>query len=132
SGSIAQVAFIRANGAEAPGNGQDFQFDSLTITTAPVQSVPASFANATPAPGAYSVPTNTAISVQIIPGTHALSASHVTLTVDSAAVTPTITSGSGGSLNVNYQPASAFASGSAHAVQVVAVDSGNNAFTNAW
>jgi alpha-glucosidase len=34
--AISQVAFVRANGASAPSNGQDFKFNTLAITTAPM------------------------------------------------------------------------------------------------
>lgn len=130
-GPITQVAFIRGNGQETPGNGQDFQFDDLQIT-APVGTAPPIFANVAPAPGAFSVATNTALSLQIIPGSSGLRSNNVTLTVDGIAVSPIISNGNGGSLEVSYQPPSSFPPGTAHAVQVVAVDTNNTGYTNAW
>jgi hypothetical protein len=129
--AIAQVAFIRGNGAETPGNGQDFQFDALQITTT-AGTIPPSFSDANPISASFSVPTNTAISVQILQGGASLSASGVTLTVDGALVTPTITNGAAGSLGVNYQPPISFAAGTTHAVQLVVVDGNHDAFTNTW
>lgn len=131
-GPIAQVAFIRANALEGPGNGQDFQFDDLSIVTTAGPPAPPGFAKVSPAPGAYSVPAASAISMEIVPGGAAISASGVTLALDGSVVTPSIQSGSGGTLNVSYQPSSPFGSGSAHTVQVVVVDGDNNSFTNAW
>jgi hypothetical protein len=131
-GPIAKVAFIRGNGLEAPGNGQDFQFDALQITTTAGPPAPPGFANVNPAAGAFSVPTTNAVGVQIVPGGASIAASGVTLKVDGGTVTPTITTGTGSSLIVNYQPPSPFTAGSAHTVQVVIVDGNHNSFTNAW
>ncbi len=131
-GPITQVAFIRGNGLEAPSNGQDFQFDALQITTTAGPVAPPGFADVNPTPGTFSVPTTNAVSVQIVPGGAAISASGVTLKVDGSAVSPTVTSGTGGVLNLNYQPASPFSPGATHGAQVVVVDGNNHAYTNAW
>lgn len=129
-GPIAQVAFIRGNGQESPGNGQDFQFDALQITAAAGSSAPPSFANPSPAPGSFSVLPAALISVQVIPGSFAVNTNGVTMTVDNTSVTALVTNGGGGALNVSYQPS--FTAGTKHVVQVVAVDSNHNSYTNAW
>jgi len=131
-GPIAQVAFIRANGTEAPGNGQDFQFDALQITTTAGPPAPPGFASVTPVAGSFSVPPTNAISLRIVPGGTTIAASGVTFTLDGSLVTPVIASGPGGALNVSYQPPTPLSGGALHAVQVVVVDSRRNAYTNAW
>jgi hypothetical protein len=131
-GPIAQVAFIRANGADAPGNGQDFQFDAMQITTTAGPPAPPGFASVNPVAGSFSVPTTNAISLQIVPGGTTIAASGVTFALDGSTVTPVITSGVGGALNVSYEPPTPLTAGVLHAVQVVVVDSSHNAYTNAW
>ncbi len=131
-GPITQVAFIRGNGQENPSSGQDFQFDTLQIVTTAGPPAPPGFANAIPTPGSFSVPATNGLSVQIVPGSASLSPSGVTFSIDGGVVTPAITSGSGGSLIVSYQPSSPFSSGSAHIAKVVVVDGNHNSFTNAW
>lgn len=132
TGSVAQVSFIRGN-PSYPGwtDGQDFQFDELLITTAPAQSAPI-FSQLTPASGAFSVPLTNAVGAQILPGSAALNSNTVVLKVDGGTVTPTITAGVGGSLNVNYQPASPFGSGILHTAQLAVTDGNNQSFTNTW
>lgn len=129
SGSIAQVTFFRGS-AGATGGGQDFQFDNLMITTA-AAAIPLSFTQVTPTPGSFSAPVTNVISAQIVPGSSGLN-STVAMKVDGSTVTPTVTSGVGGVLNVSYQPPSPLSAGTKHTAELVASDSSNNKFTNDW
>ncbi len=130
SGSIAQVAFIRGNG-NPPGNGQDFQFDELMITSSG-KVAPPSFSQVTPAPGSFSVPVTNGISAQIVPGGVPLNSSSVLLAVDGGNVTPAVTTGVGGIISVSYQPASPFGAGTTHTAQLSVTDEDNNSTTNTW
>jgi len=129
SGSIAQVSFFRGS-AGATGNGQDFQFDNLMITTA-AAAIPLSFTQVTPTPGSFSAPITNGISAQIVPGSSSLN-STVAMKVDGSTVTPTVISGVGGVLSVSYQPPSPLSAGANHTVELVASDASNNKFTNHW
>lgn len=129
-GPIAQVAFYRGNG-NPTGNGQDFQFDELMITSSG-QVAPPGFQQPFPTPGSFSVTTTNAISVEIVPGGAAVSANNVSLAVDGSLVTPSITTGAGGALNINYQPPAPLTPGTTHTAKVVVEDASNNFFTNSW
>ena len=129
SGSIAQVTFFRGS-AGSTGNGQDFQFDELLITSA-AAAIPVNFTQITPTPGSFSAPVTNSISAQIVPGSSGLN-STVAMKVDGSTVTPTVTSGIGGVLNVSYQPPSPLSAGTLHTAELVASDSNNNMFTNDW
>jgi hypothetical protein len=129
-GSIAQVAFFRGS-AGSTGGGQDFQFDELVITTAAVVA-PLTFSQVTPTPGSYSAPVTNAISALVVPGGASVSSSGVSMQVDGVTVTPTITTGVGGILSVNYQPPTSLSAGTVHTARLVAVDSTSTRFTNDW
>lgn len=129
SGSISQVTFFRGS-AGATGNGQDFQFDNLMITSA-AAAIPVHFTQVTPTPGSFSAPVTNSISAQIVPGSSGLN-STITMKVDGSTVTPTVTSGIGGVLNVTYQPPSPLSAGTKHTAELIASDSNNNHFTNDW
>jgi len=130
SGSIAQVSFVRGS-TGATGNGQDFQFDDLMVTTA-AAAIPLTFTQITPRPGSYSAPVTNVISAQIVPGNSAVNSGGVSLQVDGSTVTPTITSGIGGILTVSYQPPAPLSAGTTHSVRLVASDTSNHSFTNDW
>ena len=130
SGSIAQVAFIRGNG-NPPGNGQDFQFDQLLITSSG-QVAPPAFSQVTPAPGSFSVPITNDLSAQIVPGAVALNSGSVSLAVDGTNVIPVITTGVGGVINVSYQPPVALGAGTTHTARLIVNDEDDSSYTNAW
>lgn len=123
---IAQVAFIRFNGAHAPGNGQDFQFDQLQITS----SSPPTF-GVTPAPGSFSVPVTNSITAQVAAGSVPLNPGAVSLKVDGSAVTPTV-GGSSSLMTVSYTPSPALSSGSLHTIQLVVQNNNAVSYTNIW
>jgi hypothetical protein len=123
---IAQVAFIRYNGADAPGNGQDFQFDQLQITS----SSPPTF-GVSPAPGSFSVPVTNSITAQVAAGSVLLNLSAVSLTVDGSSVTPTV-GGSSSLMTVSYTPSAALSAGSLHTVQLVVQNNNAISYTNSW
>ncbi len=125
AGSITQVAFYRGNGESSSGGGQDFQFDMLQIVSDPV-----TFNSEIPARGSYSgVRTN--VSVQAVDGAVAVNSATVVMTVDGAAVTPTITPGTG-ITTISYTPASPLSAGTMHSASVILADMNGTKFTNAW
>lgn len=129
-GTISRAVFFRGN-LNGTGGGQDFQFDNLLITTAE-EVAPLSVSQINPVPGSYSVPVTNAISAQVVPGAVTVSPSGVTLKVDGSVVTPVVTTGVGGILTINYQPPTAFGSGTTHSAQLVVHDDNSQSFTNDW
>ncbi|HEX7652264.1 MAG TPA: hypothetical protein VF607_02085, partial [Verrucomicrobiae bacterium] len=124
---ITQLAFMRRNGASGPGNGQDYQFDRLQVTSA----APPAFQSVSPAPNALSVTTNATISLSVASGGVGLNPAAVTLKLDGNSVSPTVT-GNSGLLGVTYTPVGGFAYGSTHTVQVVVQDINTVSYTNTW
>ncbi|HWD91436.1 MAG TPA: hypothetical protein VG938_03715 [Verrucomicrobiae bacterium] len=124
--AIAQVAFIRINGNHAPGNGQDYQFDRLKVTS----SAPPTF-SVTPAAGSLSAAAGGAISAQIVSGGTPLNINTVSLSVDGQAVAAT-TGGSSSLVNVSYTPTPALSSGSLHTARVIVQDNNSIFYTNSW
>lgn len=124
---ITKVAFVRGNGATAPGNGQDFQFNNLKV----VSSAPPTFQQQTPAANSLSVAVTSPVSVQAVPGGTPLNVNNITLKVDGNAVTPNIATSSGVT-TISCQPGSPFSPGSVHTVMVVVADNNNGLFTNTW
>jgi hypothetical protein len=90
---------------------------------------PPTFQNLSPANGAFSVLTNTAISAKVVIGGNPVSA--VSLTLDGAPVTIT-TNQAAGLITVNGQPSSALSAGSVHNAQLVVTDNTNTKYTNNW
>ncbi|HTI99551.1 MAG TPA: Ig-like domain-containing protein [Dongiaceae bacterium] len=125
--AIAQVAFIRVNGSAAPGNGQDYQFDQLTV----ISATPPSFQAVSPGADALSVATNATISLDVASGGVPLNLNSVSLTLDGNAVTPGVT-GNSSLLSISYTPAAAFAYETTHTVQVVIQDNNTASYTNTW
>jgi hypothetical protein len=123
---ITHVAFIRFNGADAPGNGQDFQFDQLQITS----SAPPTFV-VTPAQGALSVPVTNSIVANVTASSVGLNTSVASMTVDGSPVTPTI-GGSSSLMTVSYTPNSPLSAGTTHTVQLVVQDDNAVSYTNTW
>jgi len=123
---IAQVAFIRVNGADAPVNGQDFQFDQLQITSSP----PPTF-SVTPAQGSLSVPVTNSIVVQVVAGRVDSNTSVASMTVDGSSVTPTV-GGSSSLMTVSYTPSPPLSAGSLHTVQLAVQDDNEVSYTNTW
>ncbi len=126
SSSIAQAAFIRINGADSPGNGQDFQFDQLKIAS----STPPTF-GVMPVPGELSVATTNPIVAQVAAGSVGLDTSSASLYIDGSLVTPTI-GGSSSLMTVSYLPSPALSAGSPHTVQLVVKDFNAAFYTNTW
>ncbi|MDB6068516.1 MAG: hypothetical protein JWR26_4724 [Pedosphaera sp.] len=126
SGTIARVAFIRSNG-NPPGNGQDFQIDTLKI----VSSAPPTFQQQVPTPGSYSVSATSAISVQAVAGGTPINTNSIALKVDGSTVTPAVST-SLGVTTISYTPGSPLSPGVAHTAQVTLADNNNGLFTNAW
>lgn len=124
---IAQAAFIRVNGNYSPGNGQDYQFDQLTI----ISATQPSFQALSPAPDALSVATNASISLNVASGGTPLNMGSVSLQLDGNAVTPAIT-GNSSLLGITYTPGSAFGYDTPHTVQVVIQDDNTVSYTNTW
>ncbi|HTL71934.1 MAG TPA: Ig-like domain-containing protein [bacterium] len=124
---IAQAAFMRRNAGTAPGNGQDYQFDQLTI----ISAAPPSFQALSPAASALSVATNTTISLNVASGGVPLNTGSVALTLDGNAVSPTVT-GNSSLMGISYTPASAFGYGTTHSVQVILQDNNTVSYTNSW
>jgi hypothetical protein len=124
--AIAQVAFIRVNGNHAPGNGQDYQFDQLKVTS----SAPPTF-TVTPAAGSLSAPVSGPISAQIVSGGTPLNINTVSLSVDGHAVAAT-TGGSSSLLNVSYSPSPALSAGTVHTARLVVQDNNSVSYTNNW
>lgn len=129
-GTISRVAFFRGS-LNATGNGQDFQFDNLMITTAE-EVVPLIVSQINPVPGSYSVAVTNGISAQVVPGAVTVSPSGVSLKVDGNAVTPNVTTGVGGILTISYQPETPFNAGATHSAQLVVQDDNDRSFTNDW
>jgi len=115
---IAQVAFIRVNGAHAPGNGQDYQFDQLKITS----SSPPTY-GLTPAAGALSVAVTNPIVANVVAGSVGLNTGFASLTIDGNAVTPTV-SGSASLMTVSYTPNPALSAGTTHTAQYLELHHG--------
>jgi len=124
---IAQAAFIRRNAGSAPGNGQDYQFDQLTI----ISAAPPSFQSLNPGANALSVATNTSISLNIASGGVPLNTGSVSLKLDGNSVSPTVT-GNSSLMGVSFTPAAAFGYGTTHTVQVVVQDNNTVSYTNSW
>jgi hypothetical protein len=124
--AIAQVAFIRGNGSHAPGNGQDFQFDRLKVTS----SAPPTF-SVTPAAGSLSAPVGGTISGQIVAGGATLNINTVSLKVDGLSVPATV-GGSSSLVTVSYSPSPALSAGALHTAQIVVQDNNSVSYTNSW
>lgn len=124
---ITRFALIRRNGSPAPGSGQDFQFDLISITSAS----PPTFSGLSPAANALSVATNASISLNIAAGSVALNQSSVSLKLDGNVVTPMVT-GSEYLTSVSYTPPTPFSFGSVHTAEVVVQDINAASYTNTW
>jgi|GEM_PF-2481342 len=124
--SIAQVAFIRINGSQAPGNGQDYQFDQLKV----ISSAPPTF-TVTPAAGSLSAPVGGPISAQIVSGGTPLNINKVSLTVDGSPVAAAV-GGSSSLVTVSYTPSPVLSAGTLHTAQVVVQDNNSVSYTNSW
>jgi len=124
---IAQVSFLRRNGAYTPPNGQDFQFDQLLISAAS----PASFQSVAPAPDSLSAPAGGPISLQVVSGGVLLNTNAVSMTVDGGSVTPTV-GGSGSLMSVSYSPSPALSQGTLHTARVIVEDENTVPYTNSW
>jgi hypothetical protein len=124
---IAKAAFIRRNGNTTPGNGQDYQFDQLQITSA----APPTFQNLSPAANAFSVASNSTVSLSVASGGVPLNPGSVSFKLDGAAVTPTV-SGNSSLMSISYTPNPAMSLGTRHTVQVVVQDNNTVSYTNSW
>lgn len=124
---IAQSAFIRRNAGTSPGNGQDYQFDRLTI----ISATPPSFQALSPGAGALSVATNATISLNVASGGVPLNLASVSFSLDGNAVTPTVT-GSSSLMGISYTPVSTFDYGTTHTVRVIVQDDNTVSYTNTW
>jgi hypothetical protein len=90
---------------------------------------PPTFQNLSPANGAFSILTNTAISAQVVIGGNPISA--VALTLDGAPVTIS-SNQAAGLITINGQPSAALSAGSVHNAQLVVTDNTGTKFTNDW
>lgn len=124
---IAQAAFIRGNDNGSPGNGQDYQFDQLTI----ISAAPPAFQALNPGANALSVATNTSITLNIASGGVPLNMGSVTMDLDGNPVSPSVT-GNSSLIGISYTPGSAFDYATTHMVQVVVQDNNTASYTNTW
>lgn len=90
---------------------------------------PPTFQNLSPANGAFSVLTNTALSAQVVIGGNPISG--VSLTIDGTPVT-IVANQAAGLITINGQPSSLLSAGSLHTAQLVATDNTNTKYTNTW
>lgn len=124
---ISKFSLVRRNGTPAPSNGQDFQFDLISV----VSASPPTFGGLAPAANALSVATNASISLNVAAGSVPLNPGAVSLKVDGNFVTPTVT-GNASLLGISYTPAAPFNHGSVHTVEVVVQDDNASNYTNTW
>jgi hypothetical protein len=89
------------------------------------------FQNYVPAVNASSAPVGTPVGVDVVFGSYGIGTNTVTMTLDGNPVNPNFTVAAN-SIGISYQPASAFAPGSAHTVTVSLTDSNNTPYSTTW
>ena len=107
----------------------------MAATSADVGFAPpviAQFQAFVPGMNASSVPVNSPIGAQVVPGSVGISTTAITVTLDGNAVTPVFSIASNHVISVSYQPPSVFTAGSSHTVSVNLTDTNGTPYSASW